>query len=90
MRRLRRLFTILLPVIALSCSNLPGILGPASDALGIVCETRAALVPAHDALNKGDVGAAIDILKAYLVERGHDDEVAAVLQLLEAQVKKAL
>jgi len=57
-RRVRRLFTILIPALALGCADLPGIIGPINDALGIVCETRAALVPAHAALDKGDVGAA--------------------------------
>lgn len=89
-RRIRRLFIILVPVVALACGDLPGILGPVNDALGIVCETRAALLPAHAALNKGDVGAAIDILKAYLVQNAHDEEVAALLQLLEAQVRQVL
>jgi len=87
-RVIRRFLALLVPVLALGCSSLPGILGPVNDVLGIVCETRAALVPAHNALNKGDVGAAIDILKAYLVQNHEDEEVAALLQLLEAQVHK--
>lgn len=92
MKRLKRfrlgwLIWAVLP-LALGCSSVPGILGPINDALGILCETRAALTTAHRELEEGDVGAAIDILKAYLVEHGHDDEVAAVLQLLEAQVRK--
>jgi len=89
-RALRRLFTILVPVIALACAEVPGVIGPANDALGVLCETRAALVPAHEALEKGDVSAAIDLLKAYLNEHGHDEEVAALLQLLEAQVHKLI
>lgn len=72
------------------CAELPGILGPAEDVLDILCDTREPLRRAHAALEEGDVGLAIDILHAYLVEYGHDDEVEALLLLLEAQVKKVV
>lgn len=77
-------------VLAFGCAPLPGIVGAVDNVLSVLCETRAALQPARRALESGDVVAAIDIMKAYLVEHGHDDEVAAALQLLEAQVHKVL
>jgi hypothetical protein len=60
----------------------------AVDVLDVLCSTREALTAAKEHLDRGDVGGAIDLLKAYLVEHGPDPEVAAVLQLLEAQVNK--
>lgn len=87
-RRIRRLFTILVPVVALACAPLPGIVGAVDSVLEVLCETREALHGARRSLQQGDVMAAIDQLKAYLVEHGHDEEVAAALQLLEAQVHK--
>lgn len=60
----------------------------ANDVLTVLCSTREALTGAKEMLDRGDVGGAIDLLKAYLVEHGHDREVAALLELLEAQVDK--
>lgn len=60
----------------------------ANDVLTVLCSTREALNGAKEMLDRGDVGGAIDLLKAYLVEHGHDREVAALLELLEAQVDK--
>ncbi len=59
-----------------------------NDVLGVLCATREALNGAREQLERGDVGAARDLLKAYLLEHGHDPEVAAVLQLLETQIDR--
>jgi hypothetical protein len=88
MRLNGRLFADLLPVLALGCSSMPGVIGPALDVLDVLCETREPLRKAQAC--GGDIGCKIDVLKAYLVEHGHDREVAAVLELLEAQVDDLL
>ncbi len=60
----------------------------ANDVLTVLCSTRESLTAAQEHLERGDVGGAIDLLKAYLLEHPHDPEVAALLQLLEAQVDR--
>jgi hypothetical protein len=76
---------------ASGCSSTPpnagAIVRGANDVLGELCKTREALTGAHEFLDRGDVGGAVDLLKAYLIEH-QDPEVAAVLQLLEAQVDR--
>lgn len=73
-------------LVLAGCAELQGMLGPANDALDVLCETRPALARVHAC--GGDVGCKIDVLKAYLNEEGYDPEVAAVLVLLEEQVLK--
>lgn len=87
-RKLRWLLLLVLltPVLALGCAELQGMLGPANDALDVLCETRPALARVHACGE--DVGCKIDVMKAYLIEHGHDPEVAAVLTLFEEQVQK--
>jgi hypothetical protein len=92
---IQRLFTLLPALtygacvwLAFGCSSMPGVLGPALDVLDVLCETRAPLAKAQAC--GPDVGCKIDVIKAYLIEHGHDREVAAVLELLEAQVENSL
>jgi hypothetical protein len=68
--------------------NVGALVRGANDVLGELCKTREALTAAKEHLDRGDVGGAIDLLKAYLNEHGADPEVAAVLQLLESQVDR--
>lgn len=68
-----------------------GILRGAQTVLDAVCETRAAfpvLRQARDELAEGDVHAARDLLKAYLLEAKDDPEVSALLSLIETQLPR--
>lgn len=69
-----------------ACSSTPSILRAASDVLDVLCETRDPLRTAQAC--RDDIGCQIDVIKAYLIEHQDDAEVAALLQLLEAQVHK--
>jgi hypothetical protein len=86
--RLRLAWLLLVVLLLVGCKRptLPRIMGPINEALDIVCETRASL-RAVQACGE-DVGCKIDVLKDDLVRHGYDDEVAALLQLLEAQERK--
>lgn len=83
---------VLAPFALEGCASAPPDAGKlvrgAIDVLDVLCSTREALTAAKEHLDRGDVGGAIDVLKAYLVEHGHDREVAALLELLQAQVDK--
>jgi hypothetical protein len=74
--------------VALGCSRLSPVLAAANDALGALCDTRDALgrlKMADAALRRGDVCAARELIQSHLVELGHDQEVAAVLNLIDTQ-----
>ncbi len=87
-------FLLFLALIAGGCGSStvePGqLMRGANDVLAVLCSTREALTGAKEMLDRGDVVGAVELLKAYMIEHGHDREVAALLELLEAQLDKAL